>query len=207
MTIKRRIIIAALIQALLICIICFFAYISFKSVLTKLRSIEIIDDLNISLLEMRKAEKNYFLYHELGELKEVVKLGKERYELLRSTKEYVVPGLHNSGKQNYDTLLNSLNNYLELAGQVVTTRQSPPHLEEKLRNLGHELTGFSEMLLKRERANVNEIINHSIFMLIGSLAAILLIQLILWQYFFRFIIMEIGIMGAHDQNGFRGPVP
>lgn len=194
MTIKRRIIIAALIQALLICIICFFAYISFKSVLSKLRSIEVIDDLNISLLEMRKAEKNYFLYHDLGELKEVVKLGKERYELLRSTKEYVVPGLHNSGKQNYDTLLNSLNNYLELVGQVVTTRQSPPHLEEKLRNLGHELTGFSEMLLKRERANVSEIINHSIFMLIGSLAAILLIQLILWQYFFRFIIMEISIM-------------
>jgi hypothetical protein len=62
MTIRKRIIIGALIQAIIIVLICAFGYISFNAVLTKLDAIEIIDDLNISLLEMRKAEKNYFLY-------------------------------------------------------------------------------------------------------------------------------------------------
>jgi two-component system NtrC family sensor kinase len=204
MTIRKRIIIAALIQALLICIICFFAYISFRTVLIKLRTIEVIDDLNISLLEMRKAEKNYFLYKDLGELKELIKLGQERYDLLKSAGGYVAPGLHGWTKKNYDILLGTLRNYLKLARQVVNTRQAPPHLEEALRNLGHELTGFSEMLLRKERENVNVIINQNIIMLIGSLAGILLIQLVLWQYFFRFIIQEIGIMEQMIQRVSEG---
>ena len=112
MTIRKRIIIAALVQALLICIICFFAYISFKAVLTKLRTIEVIDDLNISLLEMRKAEKNYFLYKDLEALKELIKLGQERYELLKSTRDYVEPGLHDWDKNNYEVLLGTLKKYI-----------------------------------------------------------------------------------------------
>jgi two-component system, NtrC family, sensor kinase len=195
MTIRKRIIIAALVQALLICIICFFAYISFKAVLTKLRTIEVIDDLNISLLEMRKAEKNYFLYKDLEALKELIKLGQERYELLKSTRYYVEPGLHDWAKNNYEVLLSTLKKYIELAQLVVNSREAPPHLEEELRNLGHQLTTFSATLLRKERENVNVIISQNITRLIGSLVVILLIQLVLWQYFFRFIIQEIGIMG------------
>ena len=90
MTIRKRIIIAAVIQAMVICLICGFGYISFKAVLTKLQAIEIIDDLNISLLEMRKAEKNYFLYKDLGSLKELITIGRERYGVLQSSR--VVPG-------------------------------------------------------------------------------------------------------------------
>jgi two-component system NtrC family sensor kinase len=194
MTIRKRIIIAALIQASLICIICFFAYLSFHTVITKLRTIEVIDDLNISLLEMRKAEKNYFLYNDLTALKELIKLGQERHDLLKSSKAYVVPGLHDWAKKNYETLLSALHNYLQLAQQVASTRKAPPHLEEELRNLGHEVITLSETMLRKERENVNEIIYHNIVMLIGSLAAILLIQLVLWQYFFRFIIQEMGVM-------------
>jgi len=66
MTIRNRIIIAVVIQAAIICIICVFVYLSFNTVLSKLRAIEIIDDLNISLLEVRKSEKNYFLYNDLN---------------------------------------------------------------------------------------------------------------------------------------------
>jgi two-component system NtrC family sensor kinase len=194
MTIRKRIIIAALIQALLICIICFFSYISFHTVITKLRTIEVIDDLNISLLEMRKAEKNYFLYNDLEALKELIKLGQERYDLLKSSKAYVVSGLHDWAKKNYETLLSTLNNYLQLAQQVASTRKAPPNLEEELRNLGHEVITLSGTMLRKERENVNEIIYHNIVMLIGSLGAILLIQIVLWQYFFRFIIQEMGVM-------------
>ena len=93
MSIKKRIIIAALIQAIVICLICGFGYISFKAVLTKLQAIEIIDDLNISLLEMRKAEKNYFLYKDLGPLKELVTIGRDRYGVLKTSRSNLVLGL------------------------------------------------------------------------------------------------------------------
>ena len=94
MTIRKRIIIAAVIQAIVICLICGFGYVSFKAVLTKLQAIEIIDDLNISLLEMRKAEKNYFLYKDLGSLKELITIGQERYGILQSSESYLVSSLH-----------------------------------------------------------------------------------------------------------------
>jgi two-component system, NtrC family, sensor kinase len=195
MTIRTRIIIAALVQALLICIICLFAYISFKAVLTKLRTIEVIDDLNISLLEMRKAEKNYFLYKDVAALQELIKMGRERYELLKSTRGYVEPGLHVWGKKNYGVLLATLEKYIQLAREVVNSPQPPPHIEEELRNYGQQLTRFSTTMLRKERENVNVIINQNVLRLIGSLVAILLIQLVLWQYFFRFIIQEIKVMG------------
>ena len=80
MTIKQRIIIAVVVQATMICIIGVFVYISFNNVLSKLGSIEVIDDVNITLLEMRKAEKNYFLYKDLNALKELAKLGEEKQD-------------------------------------------------------------------------------------------------------------------------------
>jgi two-component system, NtrC family, sensor kinase len=194
MTIRNRIIIAALIQAILIGIIGFFAYISFKNVSTKLRTIEVIDDLNISLLEMRLAEKNYFLYKDLNQLQELVKLGKDRYDILRSSQPYVVPSLQSLGKKHYNSLLDTLKQYLALSQEVLNTKTVPAHLEVELRSLGHELTSLSEMLLAKERENVNQIINHNVIMLIASLGFIFVIQLGLWHYFFSFIIKEISIM-------------
>ncbi len=194
MTIRKRIIIAALLQAFIIIIICFFAYISFNGVLTKLRSIEIIDDLNISLLEMRKAEKNYFLYNDLNALKEVISLGEGRYGILESSSSYILDSLAEPGKITYNNLLNILRKYLNLCQTVVANKAVPPHFGAELRNLGHELTTVSESLLKQERENVNYIIRNYIIRLIVSLGVIFIIQLILWRYFFRFIIKEIVIM-------------
>ncbi len=39
--------------------------------LTKLRFVEIADDLNASFLEMRLSEKNYFLYHDKKALADI----------------------------------------------------------------------------------------------------------------------------------------
>jgi signal transduction histidine kinase len=194
MTIRKRIIIAALLQAFIIIIICFFAYISFKGVLTKLRSIEIIDDLNISLLEVRKAEKNYFLYNDLNALKEAISIGEGRYDILESSSSYILDSLAASGKINYNNLFIILRKYLNLSQTVVANKVVPPHFGAELRSLGHELTTVSESLLKQERENVNYIISNYIIILIVSLGVIFIIQLILWRYFFRFIIKEIVIM-------------
>ena len=192
MTIRTRIIIAALIQAAIILAISVFGYLSFHTILSKLGTIEIIDDLNISLLEIRKSEKNYFLYSDLNALKEVVARGEEINKVVQFSKKEVFQGL---GPNTYDTLVNNLTKYLDLARKVIITGKTPPHFGEKFRSLGHELTRLSEVLLKRERRDVNNRIHHSIFMLIVSLSAVFLFQLVVWQYFFHFIIKELAIMG------------
>ncbi len=194
MTIRKRIIIAVVLQATMICVIGFFVYFSFHNVLSKLRSIEIIDDVNISLLEMRKAEKNYFLYKDLNALKELAKLGRENQESLLSSKSYVAPILQEQGRRDYDRVLSGLKEYLGLAQSVISTGIPPQDFEGKFRSLGQELTSVSEQLLKQERQNVSRTINNNVLFLIASLGIIFIIQLILWQYFFSLIIEELNIM-------------
>ena len=194
MTIKQRIIIAVVLQAIMICVIGVFVYFSFENVLSKLRSIEIIDDVNIALLEMRKAEKNYFLYKDLNALKELAKLGEEKHETIVSSKSWVVPILQEQGRRNYDRLLETFKEYLALANNVISTRTPPLDFERKFRTLGQELTSLSEQLLRQERGSVSRTINNNVLMLIASLGIIFIIQLILWQYFFSLIIEELNIM-------------
>lgn len=192
MTIRQRIIIAVVIQAAIICVICVFGYLSFKTVLSKLRAIEIIDDLNISLLEVRKSEKNYFLYHDLNALKEVAEKGGEIDIIVQSSKADILKSL---SPRIYHTLASNLNRYLELARGVIATEKPPANFEDNFRTLGHELTRLSEVLLKRERTDVNRMIYHNTIMLVISLGAVLLFQLGVWQYFFHFLIKELAIMG------------
>jgi two-component system NtrC family sensor kinase len=195
MTIKQRIIIAVVVQATMICIIGVFVYISFNNVLSKLGSIEVIDDVNIALLEMRKAEKNYFLYKDRNALKELAKLGEEKHATMLSSKSYVVPILQEAGRKNYDRLQGVLQEYILLTNDAISSKIVTSGFEGKLRSLGQELTSVSEQLLKQERENVSRTINNNVLLLIGSLVIILIIQLVLWQYFFSLVIQELGIMG------------
>jgi signal transduction histidine kinase len=194
MSIKKRIIIAAVIQAIVICLICGFGYFSFKAVLVKLQAIEIIDDLNISLLEMRKAEKNYFLYKDLGSLNELVAIGQNRYGMLESSRSYLVSGLHGLSNQDYESLLNQFKRYLDLIQEAIKINKITPVREGEIRKLGHELTEQSATLLRRERKTVSYIVSYNIIMLILSLGVIFVIQVVLWQYFFRFLIQEVTVM-------------
>ncbi|MGO9176461.1 MAG: ATP-binding protein [Desulfobaccales bacterium] len=194
MTIRQRIIVSVVIQAIMICVIGFFVYFSFEDVLSKLRSIERIDDINIALLEMRKAEKNYFLYKDVNALKESAKLGEEEYQIIWSSKSFMGSILRGPGLKNYDRLLDILKAYLSLVNSSVDGKAAPPDFGEQLRSRGQELTLVSEGLLKLSRENVSQTINNNVSTLIAALGIIFLIQLVLWQYFSRLIIEELNIM-------------
>jgi two-component system, NtrC family, sensor kinase len=173
----------------LICIICAFVYFSFRTILSRLRTIEIIDDLNISVLEMRKAEKNYFLYNDINAIRELIQLGKEEHKAILGEKEYIFSNL---GRRTYDDLLTKFKQYVDLASSIQKSQPLDQDFKLRFRTLGHELTRLFELLLKQERRNVNRIILFNISTLIVALAFILLVQLIFWQYFFRLIIKELG---------------
>src|SRR5512144_699780 len=75
MKIENKLILSNVINGAFIILIGFFAFQNMNLVLTKLRFVEIADDLNASFLTMRLSEKNYFLYHDrkaLGEIREKI---------------------------------------------------------------------------------------------------------------------------------------
>lgn len=195
MSIKTKILIAGLIQAGLILLLCIFVYLSFENVISRLRSIEKMDDLYISLLEMRKAEKNFFLYNDAESFQEFTTISTEKYAFLKSARNFIVPNLEKSGQKKYDQLLTRVGRYLEIIPKASQPDLIGPSQGKNIRELGHEITSLADTLLKEERAIVSGIINHNVLKLIASLGFIFLIQITLWIYFFQFIFRELGIMG------------
>ena len=84
MKIEQKIVTSNIVNVGLMMLIGFFAVQSLNVVLTKLRFVEIADDLNASFLEMRLSEKNYFLYNDqsaLTEIRDKLKTAKSTVEL------------------------------------------------------------------------------------------------------------------------------
>src|SRR5512141_2787262 len=72
MKIEQKLILSNVMYGAFIILIGLFAFQNMNLVLTKLRFVEIADDLNASFLEMRLSEKNYFLKHDPDSLSGIV---------------------------------------------------------------------------------------------------------------------------------------
>ena len=82
MKIESKIILSNIVNIGLILLIGFFAMRNLNQMQTKLRFVEIADDLNATLLEMRLIEKNYFIYQKRDFLFDIQeKIGKAEQSL------------------------------------------------------------------------------------------------------------------------------
>ena len=168
MKIVHKIMVANFINILLIALTGFFAYRSLDQVLTKLKFMEIADDLNSSFLEMRLAEKNYFLYGDTSALPEIEKkisavfnaIGESRPDILRAI-----------GKGKMDQLESSLANYRQ---SLKMAKVGDMAVQSSVREAGQKLGEFTNYVTITERAEVNKIIADSEKRLSLSLAFILL---------------------------------
>src|SRR5271169_2770187 len=92
-----------------------FALQSLNLILTKLRLVEIADDLNASFLEMRLSEKNYFLYRKQEFLVDIREKIESTDKLLRSTSPEIVSAI---GKENVVLLNARLKNYADVVDEI-----------------------------------------------------------------------------------------
>ena len=108
MKIVHKIMVANFVNILLIALTGFFAYRSLDQVLTKLRFMEIADDLSSSFLEMRLAEKNYFLYGDTSALPEIERKTSAVFNAIEESRPDIVRAI---GEGKTDRLESSLANY------------------------------------------------------------------------------------------------
>ncbi len=170
MKIENKIILSNVFNIGLILLIGFFAMQNLNLMLTKLRFVEIADDLNASFLEMRLSEKNYFLYHDESALLEI----KEKID---STEKSIAPVSNDIsraiGQQNLDLLKSHLSEYSEAIDEVQTNISHDVRIDAKLRAKGRGLREFSNTITRLERKGVNDIISRSKNVLFYSFWAIL----------------------------------
>jgi signal transduction histidine kinase len=168
MKIVHKILAANFVNILLIALTGFFAYRSLDQVLTKLRFVEIADDLSSSFLEMRVAEKNYFLYGDTSALPEIEVRITAALHTLEESRANILRAI---GRSKMDLLESSLSNYRQT---LKDAKVGDTVAQARVREAGQKLGEFTRYVTTGERAEVSRIIANSRKRLFFSLSVILL---------------------------------
>jgi signal transduction histidine kinase len=179
MKVERRIVLSNVFNVALIALIGFFAIQNLDLILTKLRFVEIADDLNASFLEMRLSEKNYFLYRDDTALfdtrtkidKTMETIGLARNDIIRAV-----------GENNLKELESRLQRYSEAIEETRKDGPANAQMETRLRTEGKGLKEFSDTITRMERMRVNGIIASSKNILLYSFLAILIVAVVVSHF-------------------------
>jgi two-component system NtrC family sensor kinase len=153
----HKIILANLFELIFIILIVAFAYHNLNAILAKFRFVEISDDLNASLLEMRLSEKNYFLFRDSIALMEIKKTIDQDIQMVLKARPEIIRAV---GERNFEQLMVNLNQYGEAVEMARPIHEKDPIMaEEHVREVGRKMRDFSDLITHLERKKVNEMIS------------------------------------------------
>jgi len=170
MKIRDKLFLGFSLYMLLAIIMAFFSYKELRSINTRLISVEVVDDIANSILEIRRHEKNYLLFKNEESLKEIRSYHIDLNKNIDNIKSEIITEI---GTATYTMLKNTMSNYELLIDNLSKTFQS----EEKLALLtgttgtriehrlsGRELSDF--LTLRRHEKNIllyKDQLNYEIF--------------------------------------------
>ncbi|SMC27368.1 Signal transduction histidine kinase [Desulfacinum hydrothermale DSM 13146] len=176
LNIRQKVIVGMTLGVLTLGVIGAISYRSLLEVETKVKFVEVADDLLNTILELRRFEKNFFLYETLEAIEE-----NERYrEEATSILTRISPRLRSlEGGQKLQRIEASLRDYRRLMAQLKQAasahrREEIHRLEQPLREKGKELVDLAQDLVYFERQRILGILKGLKTQLAGSLALALL---------------------------------
>ncbi len=188
MKIENKLIVSNVINGAFIILIGFFAFQNMSLVLTKLRFVEIADDLNASFLEMRLSEKNYFLYKDNKALPAIRESITKTMDTIGEVREDIIRAI---GNTDLDTLESRLKAYSATVDLAARGTPGDPQMEVRIRAEGKKLKEFSDSITHLERKRVNDIILSSKRILILLFWAILVSALLIGHFISQKIVRSL----------------
>lgn len=179
MKIEHKLITSNILNGAFIILIGLFAFQNMNLVLTKLRFVEIADDLNASFLEMRLSEKNYFLSHDKKALADIQEKIEGTMTTISSVREDIIRAI---GETDLKALESRLLSYKAVVDTAAHSLDWDPLLQSQLRSEGKRLKEYSESVRYLERQRVNDIILSSKRILMFSFWAILISALFVGHF-------------------------
>jgi two-component system NtrC family sensor kinase len=146
---------------------------------------EISEELNSTILEMRRYEKNFFLFHGDYDIEENISYTNRLSLILKREQENLVKSI---GKSNYDQFLTYVKDYASLMeGLRGSSGKSTEWLESqaKIRKTGQDLLVFADQLVRSERRAIKGLLQQ-----MGSFPMINLVILLFLLVFVIFFIGE-----------------
>jgi two-component system NtrC family sensor kinase len=192
--IRRKIILAFLFSVLSVLIFAGFSFQVHREIGNRLRLLELTDDLFQNILELRRVEKNFFLYRQASSLKEAksyaarvrnLYVGHES-EILRFKKQAEAPEFHRT-LDRYQQILNQIEARIRQEGRGPELGTFFP-LEDALRNQGQELLNLAESWEKEERLQIDRLFQRAMYLFVGSVAVFLILGILVAFYVGRLLV-------------------
>ncbi len=182
MKIEHKIYLSNAVHIVLILLIGVVALNYLNQLYTKFRFTAIADELNATLLEMRLAEKNYFLYGDNMALNEIHTKIDKTTATLHEVKDDVIRAV---GPASYAGLEQLLDNYARMVDSVRQNGRKDRAARQRLRGVGQNLKNYSENITALERTNVTNIITKSKNILLYSFLAVVVFAIFFSQQIVR----------------------
>jgi len=215
--IRRRII-----QAFLFCVlgVLIFAGLSFQAhreIGRRLRLVELADDLVNNILEIRRFEKNFFLYKETASLREA-RAYLQRVDEICCRQEEEILKLQKGPQQVkfHETLQQYQNAIVQI--ETILSRNSRPGsqfpsfspFDERLRNLGQDLLSMAERWAKEERAAIDRLFLKAMYLFVISMVVFVILGILVAWYLTRLLVRPLFQMQQYMEKIAHGdftPIP
>jgi signal transduction histidine kinase len=150
-------------------------YHNFRSLSRSMQFFEIAEELNKNLLEMRRYEKNYFLYRQGFNYEENVTYANQLALTLQRENTSLVQAI---GQRNYGHFVEYVNEYAGLMARLhqsaCETENCAP-LQEQIRGVGQNLMVLADQLVTNERLTISRLLQHMIPLPLISLLFLLIL--------------------------------
>ncbi|MGO9579209.1 MAG: ATP-binding protein [Desulfobaccales bacterium] len=195
--IRRKIILAFLFSLLSVLIFSAFSFQVHREIGHRLRLLELTDDLFQTILELRRVEKNFFLYRQAASLNEAETYLTHAREIYHSHESEVLRWQTPSQQKEFSRCLA---NYQEILARIKTKaprdgatveNQTFTPVEESLRRLGQELLNITEKWEKEERLQIDRLFQRAMILFIISVVVFLALGIVVAFYLSRMLVQPL----------------
>jgi len=177
----------------------------------KIESLEIIDDFLNMTLEVRRFEKNYFLYGKEEDYQDNISFLDELGKHLIQNSEVLSPIM---GKDVYNDLLSSVQEYLEnikrlhgmntLGYKNSIRTKDRLHVENSIRAIGKKLTDIAEQSSRNKRRKIKKLLGTTGYVLFFSALIFIFLCIFFATLLGRDIVRSFKILEDHTKRISRG---
>lgn len=180
-TIRWQIMMAFLSCFVFMSIVVLLDYSNFRELSRSMQFFELAEELNNNLMEMRRYEKNYFLYRHEFNYEENVTYTNQLALSLQREHDSLVKAI---GKENYGNFNQYVDNYSDFMAQLNQAdceTQDCAKIQEQIRGVGQNLMVLADQVVTTQRREINTLLQRMIPLpLIGLLFLMVLLGFVIF---------------------------
>ncbi|MDD5450866.1 MAG: ATP-binding protein [Desulfovibrionales bacterium] len=169
------------------------AYRSLQRFDKRLQFVEMADDLTKNILEMRRVEKNYFLYHDEASLVEALDYVHRIKDLSYNLRKEI---MDLAGDKMFIAFKQDLNSYEHIVGNLLGEDPRNNGQANELRTTGRRLYEFTKGMARLERLEISSLLERYQKLSLGAIVFIVFFAAVSYSLVRRHIVKPLGQIEA-----------